>query len=215
MRNSGPIGAVLFDWDGTLLDSYQANVHAYRRMFRALGVGWDEGKLRRYYSPDWYRVYRAARLEPSRWAEADRLWRRYYRQSRPGLMPGARRVLRRLDRRFALALVTSGNRARVNRELNHFGLAGVFPVRVFSEDVARRKPHPAALRLALRRLRIGPEACVYVGDAPEDIEMARRAGVRAVALLGPFPTHRGLRAARPDAVLGSIGELPDLLDTRR
>jgi phosphoglycolate phosphatase-like HAD superfamily hydrolase len=67
------------------------------------------------------------------------------------------------------------------------------------------------LRLALRKLRLEPAACVYVGDSPEDLQMAKRAGVRAIAVLGPFPTEKRLRAARPDFLLESIRELPEVL----
>jgi phosphoglycolate phosphatase-like HAD superfamily hydrolase len=47
-----------------------------------------------------------------------------------------------------------------------------------------------------------------VGDAPEDVHMARNAGVPVIAVLGPFPTHQRLRAAQPNALLESIAELP-------
>jgi phosphoglycolate phosphatase-like HAD superfamily hydrolase len=87
----------------------------------------------------------------------------------------------------------------------------LFSACVCAEDAGRRKPHPAPLKLALRRLRLPSANCVYVGDAPEDIEMARRANVRSIAVLGPFPTHHRLRAARPDALLDSIEELPEFL----
>jgi phosphoglycolate phosphatase len=64
------------------------------------------------------------------------------------------------------------------------------------------------LRLALRRLKASPDETVYVGDSPEDIEMARRAGVRSIGVLGPFPTEARLRAARPDLLLASVREVP-------
>ena len=212
MRATGSIRAVLFDWDGTLLDSHHADTQAYLAMFRALGIPWGLEELARHYSPDWYRVYRAARLPRGRWEEAGRLWRRFYRQQDPVLLPGARRVLRRLGRRFTLALVSSGDRSRVLGQLRRFGLAELFAARVCSQDADRRKPHPAPLKVALRRLRMAPEACVYVGDAPEDIEMARRAGVRAIAVLGPWATPARLRVARPDALLPAIEQLPRLLE---
>ena len=60
-------------------------------------------------------------------------------------------------------------------------------------------------------MRLEPRTCVYVGDAPEDLQMARRAGVRAIGVLGPFPTEKRLRAARPDLLLGSLAELPQAL----
>ncbi len=211
MRAHSAFRAVLFDWDGTLLDSYHADVGTFLRMFRALGVDWSVADLERHYVPDWYRMYRAAGIPRSRWDEANRLWRRFYRLQKPALMPGARRVLRQLGRSFVLAVVTSGDRTRVSQQLRSFGLSGVFAARVCHEDARWRKPHPAPLREALRRLRLPPEACVYVGDAPEDIEMARRTGMRAIAILGRFSTPRRLRAACPDALLGSITELPRLL----
>jgi phosphoglycolate phosphatase len=212
MRWGSSICGVLFDWDGTLLDSHRADTQAYLAMFRALGIPWGIEELARHYSPDWYRVYRAARLPRERWEEAGRLWRRFYRQQNPALLPGARRVLRALERRFTLALVSSGDRSRVLGQLRRFGLTEFFAARVCSQDARRRKPHPAPLELALRRLRLAPEACVYVGDAPEDIEMARRAGVRAIAVLGPWATAARLRAACPHALLPSIQQLPRLLE---
>lgn len=209
--SAGSLRGVLFDWDGTLLNSYHADEQAYLAMFHELGVDWGVRELARHYSPDWYQVYRAAKIPRARWVEADQAWRRYYRRHQPKLMPGARRILRTLEPRFTLGLVTSGDRARVMRQLRWFRFAKTFAVCVCGEDARRRKPHPAPLELALRRLRMAPQDCVYIGDAPEDIQMARRAGVRAIAVLGPFPTHRRLRAARPDALLGSIEELPGLL----
>ena len=57
-----------------------------------------------------------------------------------------------------------------------------------------------------------PAETVYVGDSPEDLQMARSAGVRAaIAIPGPFPTEKRLRAAKPDLLLESIIELPDAL----
>jgi HAD superfamily hydrolase (TIGR01509 family) len=206
-----PLRAVIFDWDGTLLDSFHADSAAYRKMFAAVGVKWNPEKLARHYSPDWYRVYRAVGIPRSRWAEADALWAQAYRRERPALLPGARRVLNQLRRRYTLALVSSGNRARVVRQLRAFCLAKHFSVRICAEDAQRRKPHPAPLRQALRELRLPPEACLYVGDAPEDVQMARRAGVYVAGVLGPFPTHRRLRAAWPDVLLESVAELPGLL----
>jgi HAD superfamily hydrolase (TIGR01509 family) len=206
-----PIECVLFDWDGTLLDSFEADAQAYIHMFAALGMTWSMAQLKRHYSPDWHRVYRAARLPLAKWNEADRLWMRFYRKHQPELQPGARQVLRALERRFTLALVSSGSRARVRRQLREHGVAAMFRAKVCSEDAPRRKPHPAPLRMALDRLRVAADVCVYVGDAPEDIEMAHRAGVRAIGVLGGSPVPERLRAAAPDAIVETIRQLPALL----
>jgi phosphoglycolate phosphatase len=207
----GKIEGVLFDWDGTLLNSYAADSAAYLAMFREMGIAWTLEDLARHYSPNWYRVYRAAKLPRHRWDDADRAWRAQYANHRPRLMAGARRVLEQLSRKHQLGLVTSGDRDRVVRQLGAYRLRRYFATPVCSGDTRYRKPHPAPLRLALKQMRLAPATCVYVGDSPEDLEMARRAGVRAIAVLGPFPTEARLRAAKPDALLESIRELPAAL----
>jgi HAD superfamily hydrolase (TIGR01509 family) len=202
---------VLFDWDGTLIDSYSADSSAYLAMFREMGIPWGLEELAQHYSPNWYRVYRAAKLPRARWDDADRAWRTQYAKHSPRLISGALQVLERLGRVHHLGLVTSGDRDRVTRQLRAFRLTRMFGARVCSGDTAQKKPHPAPLRLALQQLSLKPSACVYVGDSPEDLEMAKRAGVRAIAVLGPFPTEKRLRAARPDFLLESIRELPEIL----
>lgn len=205
------VRAVIFDWDGTLLDSYHADAAAYQVMFRKLGIAWGVAELEKHYSPNWHRVYRAAGIPKKRWAEADRLWRNAYVHLKPALMPGTRRVLRQLALEYVLGLVTSGNGARVRGQLRKFGFAKLFRAAVFAEDARHRKPHPAPLKVALARLQISPNECVYVGDSPEDVEMAQRAGVRTVAVYGPFPNHERLRKAKADALLESLQELPAAL----
>jgi len=212
-RQKRCIEAVLFDWDGTLLDSYEADSAAYLAMFREMGIPWGLDELARHYSPNWYHVYRAAKLPRSRWDDANRAWRKQYASHRPKLVVGARRVLASVARRYRLGLVTSGDRDRVIRQLREFRLTRLFSARVCAGDTHQKKPHPAPLRLALRQMCLPPPACVYVGDSSHDLEMARRAGVRAIAVIGRFPTERALRAAKPDFLLASIAELPAALET--
>jgi HAD superfamily hydrolase (TIGR01509 family) len=210
-KNKVSIEHVLFDWDGTLLNSFGADANAYMQMFGALGMSWSIAELKRYYSPNWHRVYRAAGLPRGKWEEADRLWRQFYQKQTPKLQPGARNVLRALDRRFKLALVSSGSRSRVRKQLREHNVSAMFLAKVCSEDAPRRKPHPAPLRMALDQLRARPQTSVYIGDAPEDVEMAHRAGVRAIGVLGGSPVPERLRAASPEALIETIRDLPALL----
>ena len=206
---------VLFDWDGTLIDSYHADTSAYLAMFKEMGIPWGIKELERHYSPNWYEVYRAAKLPRKLWSEADRMWRAHYAKHRPRLISGVRRVLQAIRTKHALGLVTSGDRDRVVRQLREFRLTRLFSARVCSGDTPKKKPDPAPLRLALRQMELEAACCVYVGDAPQDVEMARRAGVRAIGVLGPFPTEKRLRAARPEFLIRSLEELPDVLNRLR
>jgi len=205
------VEGVLFDWDGTLINSYHADTSAYLAMFKEMNIAWGPEELEKNYSPNWYEVYRAARLPRNCWNDADRLWRAAYAKHRPKLIPSARRVLAKLGSAHPLGLVTSGDRDRVTHQLREFRLTTVFGACVCSGDTLHKKPHPEPLRLALRQLELAPSACVYVGDAPQDVDMARRVGVRAIGVLGPFPTEKRLRAARPDFLIGSLEELPGVL----
>ena len=211
MSGERRLAGVLFDWDGTLLDSFHADSQAYLAMFQDVGLKWGIRELEKHYSPDWYTVYRRAGIPKERWDEADGLWRAYYAKHPSKLIAGARRVLRQLARRHALGLVTSGDRVRVTRQLREFALTRMFRARVCGGDTAEKKPHPAPLRMALAQMRMEAEECVYVGDTPEDLEMAKAVGMRAIAVLGPFPTEKRLRAAKPEFLLKNLEELPGLL----
>lgn len=205
------LSGVLFDWDGTLINSYRADTSAYLFMFRKMGISWGIAELEKHYSPNWYHVYRAARLPRRHWKEADRLWRAHYATHRPKLISGVRRVLSKIGSVHQLGLVTSGDRDRVTRQLREFRLTSLFTARICSGDTRHKKPHPQPLLAALRKMSLDPSECVYVGDAAQDIEMARRAGVRAIGVLGPFPTEKCLRAAKPDFLLSGLEDLPLVL----
>jgi HAD superfamily hydrolase (TIGR01509 family) len=213
MLSKNRIAGVLFDWDGTLIDSYHADSQAYLGMFRELGLDWGLKELELHYSPDWYAVYRAAGIPKEQWDRADALWRTHYAKHPSELVPGARRVLKQLARRHVLGLVTSGDRERVTRQLRAFALTRTFRARVCGGDMVEKKPDPAPLRTALQKMKLEPDVCVYVGDTPEDLQMARAAGMRAVAVLGPFPTEKRLRAEKPEFLLEKLQDLPKLLES--
>ena len=187
---------VLFDWDGTLLNSFDADANAYMHMFAALGMPWSIAELKRHYSPNWHRVYRAAGLPRAKWEEADRLWRRFYDQQEPRMQPGALRVLR--DAGSAIQAGAGVQRKPLARAKAAEG-ARTFR-RCFSRKFAARTLHGGnriRRRCAWRSKSCAPrrKSSVYIGDAPEDIEMAHRAGMRAIGVLGGSPVPERLRAA--------------------
>jgi HAD superfamily hydrolase (TIGR01509 family) len=126
-------------------------------------------------------------------------------------MPDARAVLDQLIPRHKLGLVTSGDRKRVESQLKEFALLRTFRVRVCGGETERNKPDPGPLLAALAKMKLQPNECVYVGDTPEDMAMSQAANVRAIAVLGPFPTEHKLRAANPEFLLDKLDELPPLL----
>ena len=193
--------AVLFDWDGTLVNTAEASYRCYEKLFGSFGIAFDRDAFRRTYSPNWHLTYSALGLAEERWAEADKRWLSHYCEEEIVLIEGARDALLRVRAAGLRAgLVTSGDRVRVSRELADLGMAELFEVLVCAEDTVRRKPHPEPLLLALQRMRLGAAEAVYVGDSPEDVQMAQAAGVRTVGIPGGFPNREALAAARPDVL---------------
>ncbi|MFI5254742.1 MAG: HAD family hydrolase [Candidatus Limnocylindrales bacterium] len=183
-----------FDWDGTLIDSIGRTLATYRQLLGEFGIPFDEVEFRANYAPDWRRIYRRVGLAETHWPRADRRWVELYETEVAGLVPGAEAALAAL--RVAgvrLALVTAGHRARVELEMRANGVDGVFDAVVFGDEVPHQKPDPAPIQLAAKYLHVAPAAVVFVGDAEDDMTMARRAGGTAIGVLTGAADGRTLR----------------------
>jgi HAD superfamily hydrolase (TIGR01549 family) len=185
-----------FDWDGTLLDSIGRTLSTYQQLFSELDVPFDEQVFRRHYAPDWRRLYRRLGLAESRWPEADRRWLQLYESEVSGLVRGAAPALDALRQEgLPIVLVSSGERRRVELELRANGLNGAFAAAVYGDEVPHAKPDPAPVILAARYLRLKPAELVLVGDHPDDMIMARRAGALPIGVLSGASDRRSLRGA--------------------
>ena len=202
------ISTILFDWDGTIVDSAQLGLNAYYKVFAELGCEFSEEIYQASYSPNWYTTYEALRLPKEHWQKADDLWRLYYDAQTPQLIEGAADTLAKMHANgYRLGVVSSGNDDRVNREIDQFGLRDLFEVVMCHEHITQRKPHPEGLHLALERMAVSPNEAAYVGDAPEDIQMGKEARVLTIGIRGNYPCSARLLAAEPDIYLQSIHDL--------
>jgi phosphoglycolate phosphatase-like HAD superfamily hydrolase len=202
------VDTVLFDWDGTLLDSAPYAFQAFQKSFLELGIPLEVDVYERIYSPNWYGMYRALQLPEHRWQEADDLWTHHYGQETAPLVQDGRAALDEfICRGYCLGIVTSGSRSRVWRELNTLGLAEIFKTVVCNEDVVNKKPHPEGLQMAMKHLDKRPEICCYVGDSPVDVEMGKSAGVQTIGIRSGYPSSKELPNTNPDFCFESIAQL--------
>ena len=208
--------AVLFDWDGTLVDTipmiYRANVVALRDFGITLTREW----YRERYTPDWRRSYRELGIPEHQWDAVATRWGQEMANGRPRALPWARPAIRRLRARgVRVGLVTASTRAVVEHNLARLNLDGVFEAIRYCDDVARSKPHPDALLEALDEMGVAAADTVYVGDTTVDLEMARAAGAPFVAV-GRTTSPEVFRAHGVDTVWPGVGAwADDLLGTRR
>lgn len=198
MQDGLRLRAVLFDWDGTLVDSAAKSYRCYVRVFAAFGIEYDRATFARTYSPDWYRTYADVGLPREVWGEADARWLECYATEPSRLLPGADAALGRVAAHgIVQGLVSSGDPRRVRNEIGALGVSSFFAAVVCGGETERRKPDPQPLLFALERLGVEPAAAAYVGDSPEDVTMARSAGAFAVGVPGGFPNREALEAAGP------------------
>jgi phosphoglycolate phosphatase-like HAD superfamily hydrolase len=207
----GQIDTILFDWDGTLVDTSEAAFVATQSVFGALGIFLDRELYERIYSPNWHHIYEALHLPRQKWEAADNLWLNYYGEGAIQMGDEERRTLSSLFEKYCLGIVTSANRVRVDREINALGVADYFMTVVSGDDVQNRKPHPEGLETAMKLICKQPQRCCYVGDSPEDIEMGRRAGVLTIGISSRYPGSRKILSAGPDFFIGAIAQIYEIL----
>lgn len=210
-----PLRAVLFDFDGTLVDSYPAITASVNHVRSLHGLPpLSEPEVRRHVgrgaghllqntvpagSPDENTAaYRAH--HPSVLREGTRL------------MPGAADTLRTLHERGLLLGICSNKPVDFTRELvRYLGIASYLDVILGPEDVPHPKPAPDMLRAGLSRLKVAAEQALYVGDMTVDIQTARAAGVSVWVVPTGSDEIETLRQAHPDRLLRDLNELRELV----
>lgn len=207
MKNSK---AVIWDLDGTLIDSVAHHWEAWRVVMKAEGFHYtheqfvaDFGRrndeiLRQRWRPD------LADEEVHRIALAkEELYREAVRTQGIELLPGVAYWLQNLSAQGWLqALGTSAPRGNIIAIFAALGIAQFFAAVSSSEDVKRGKPHPDVFLAAAQKLQVEPAHCVVIEDAPAGIEAAARAGMKTIGVL---TTHADLQS---DLTVKSLADLP-------
>jgi beta-phosphoglucomutase len=203
--------AVLWDMDGTLVDSGEYHFIAWREALAREGIDLSRERFTESFgqrNDEILRGHFGPNLPDEQVARIGDAKEVRYRQlvCENGLapLPGVRAWLTRLaSHGWHQAIASSAPRQNIATMLDALGLTGLFDATACAEDVERGKPDPQIYLVAASRLEVEPERCVVVEDAPAGIEAARRAGMRVV---GVRFSHPDLDA---DRVVDSLEELPD------
>ena len=219
MPNHTPT-TVLFDLDGTLIDSISLILSSYRHTLRVHRgeTPSDDVWLAGLGTPLWtqFRLFTDDEDEIAAMVATYREHNFAHHDAMVQPYDGVLDAVHALHTRGArLGIVTSKKREGATRGLRHCGFGDVFEVLVAADDVQRHKPDPEPVRYALTQLGIQPTEAVFVGDSPHDLVAGRAAGVRTAAVAwGPF-ARATLEAEQPDYWIERPADLPRLVEPGR
>lgn len=210
--------AVLFDLDGTLIDSIGLLLACVHHAFgdfpgrRPTDEEWVAG----IGTPLWSQIaaYTESEEQVRELTHRYRTFQREQHDQFTTLFPGTLEVVRTLaGRGHPMAIVTSKSNEMMHRALEHTGIARYMSAAIGADSCTVHKPDPYPVRLALQELDRGAHEAAFVGDSPHDMNAGNSAGVVTIAALwGPF-TGDQLRPSNPAHYLASIAELPPLVES--
>lgn len=214
MKRMLPLKAVLFDLDGTLIDSIDHIIACWQETVR---ICLKREITREEVLPTLGRALLECfeDMAPGRGAEMREVYRAHQKGTHDTmvtLISGTREALDRLrDAGLALGVVTSKGLPVASEGLNLFGLMPYFSTLVTYEDTTRHKPNPDPLLVAIERLDVQPENVVYVGDAVVDIQAGKAAGTHTIGVTWGAGDLDSLVAAMPDHLCDSMNDVAALL----
>ncbi len=185
---AGPFSAVVFDLDGTLIDSEARSRAAWLHVFETRGLPADEELIRSFVGRRGVDMHGLllARLPEHDPAELMAATHAHFHgpdQPPLGPLPGAVRLVRSIAAAAVpLGLVTSASRRYAEESLVDLGIRELFAVVVTAEDVTAGKPDPEGYRAACHALGAAPADCVVFEDAPAGVAAAQAAGCYCVAV---------------------------------
>jgi pyrophosphatase PpaX len=211
------VKAVLFDLDGTLVDSSEAIIKAVEKALELKGLTCNRAKVARMIGLPLENIFGvlAPNLSEQEIWQLVHEYRKYYMAHHLGnttIHPSAEMVLRRLKAKgFKLGIITTKYREPVMDVLSHFGIAELFDVVVTGYEVIKHKPAPDIVLEAAKRLRVDPKQCVVVGDSPLDVQAGKQAGAFTIAVLSTTYTRKQLESTKPTIVIEEFEEILNIL----
>ena len=209
------IRSLIFDLDGTLIDSSDGVVDAVNFAFRQMGLP--------EHSPDTIKPYIGYPLEGMfadlTDAPVDQLYRHFQTRAIDSvvdsstILPEVSQVLVELrSRGYQMAIATTKIRIHVEAIVRKFGWERLFDVYVAGNDVGKVKPDPEAILLSIQRLGTHAADSLVIGDTENDILAEQGVPTRVVAVTSPYGGDQRVKALSPDFSISSLTQLIPILD---
>ncbi len=211
-------GLLVFDWDGTIIDSASTIAECIRLAAADLGLEVPTVEQARHVIG--LGLHDALRLavpglRPEQTTEFVARYRVHFlgREDTMGLFGGMRELLDVESKKRVLGIATGKSRRGLDRALDATQLKPYFQASRCADET-HPKPHPAMLLELMEELDVAPESVLMIGDTSHDLEMARAAGVDALAVTYGAHAETGLRACEPRGCVASVQELSQWLTSQ-
>lgn len=212
--------ALLFDLDGTLVDSSEAIINAIEKILVTKGWACDKARITGMIGlplEDIFRVFTPDLSNKEIWKLVQE-YREYYLMhhlENTRIDSSTIILLKRLkERGFKLGITTTKYREPVYDILEHFGISELFDTVVTGYEVKRHKPAPDIVIEAARRLGVDPKQCVIIGDSPIDIQAGKRAGSFTIGVLSNMRTRKQLEKEKPNYLITDLDKLQNIFGSK-
>jgi len=210
--------AVLFDLDGTLVDTERENVESVVLAARRWQVELDADMRNFIVGHSWNEIHARIQHDYRLDVKMDVLIAAAVEEKRAlfatagyQLLPGALALVRRLGQRAALAVVSGSSRIEVKETVAGVGLTECFQYLLGAEDYSQGKPHPEPYQMAMRLLGVAPQACIVIEDAEPGILAGKAAQASVIAVRRA--NFMGYDQSAADVVVDTLEQVTDeLLD---
>jgi len=210
------VKVVVFDWDGVLLDSLPFHREIYAVIEKELGGPIINGVIESNdeFDLNWKNHYIKAGFDkPEHFEIASRIYMEEAkkRSHLKKFFPGVKNTLIELKKKYKLAIASNGHTEAISKKLKENNMLEHFDFIIGGDKITNIKPHPEMMLTLLKKMNLQPNEVIFIGDMDGDIQMAKSANVKSIAVGYGWHSKQKLLKEEPDATIDKPEELLEVL----